>query len=161
MARWENNLQKRNTPCIASPYIFTYIIAGKGFLWNSGVPRGWVLVGLAWCASERKDGISVSGEEKGAKGREKEWRDAENGSEAAQMMKEWKETGFSAVKACFSPFFSPLLIAYIFSCSGKHSSWKMRLIVTFHVAINPACPLETFAAMKPLRFDFAKNFLSR
>lgn len=97
MARWENNLQKRNTPCIASPYIFTYIIAGKGFLWNSGVPRGWVLVGLAWCASERKDGISVSGEEKGAKGREKEWRDAENGFEAAQMMKEWKETGFSAV----------------------------------------------------------------
>lgn len=108
LARWQNNLQKRSTPCIASPYIFTYIIARKGFLWNSGVPRGWVLVGLAWCASERKDGISVSREEKGAKGREKEWRDAESGFEAAQMMEEWKETGFSAVKACFSPFFSRL-----------------------------------------------------
>lgn len=119
LLRWQNNSQKRSTPCIASPYIFTYIIAGKGFLWNSGVPRGWVLVGLAWCASERKDGISVSREEKGAKGREKEWRDAESGFEAAQMMEEWKETDFSAVKACFSPFFLPL--AYIFRCSGKYS----------------------------------------
>lgn len=61
--------QKKRGLYRAPPYIFTYITAGKGFLWNSGVrTRGWVLVGLPRRASERKDGISVSGEEKGVDG---------------------------------------------------------------------------------------------
>lgn len=65
----EKETRRKSAACIARHPIFSPTLSlGKGFLWYSGVPRGWVLVGLARRASERKDGISVSREEKGYEG---------------------------------------------------------------------------------------------
>lgn len=111
---------------------------------QSGVPRGWVLVGLARRASERKDRISVSGEEKGARGGKKSggtlgaaWKQLKRRrSRRRRRRGGWLLRG----KSTLSPFL--LSVAYVFGCSGKHSWRKMRLIGALHVAVNPGCPLE-------------------
>lgn len=102
-------------------------------------------------------GFRLAGKRKESKGGEKERRDAGSGIEASShdgVGGGWLLHG----KSTFSPFPSLNSACYVFSCSRKHSSRKMRLIGALHVAVNPACPVGNFCRDRTTSFSFPRGF---
>lgn len=82
------------------------------------------------------------------------WERFRSSSNDGRVEGDWLLRG----KSMFFPFFLP--IAYIFSCFGKYSSWKMRLIGTFHMANKSSPSVRNFCCYEATSFWFAKSSIA-